>query len=93
MSIKINLLYLIYYLFVINILSAIVFYLDKRKAMRKGYRTPEAKLHLFELLGGVFVILPMLYIIRHKNRKSEYFILTYLIFSGWVTLLFFILND
>jgi len=73
MEIKIKLEYFLYYLLVINILSVIVFYLDKRKAINKKYRTAETKLHLLELIGGVFIILPMLYIIRHKNRKSSYF--------------------
>ncbi len=77
---------------IINALSAIVFYSDKRKAINKKIRTSEAKLHLLELFGGVFVILPMLYLIRHKNRKLEYFVLTYLIFLGWILGSVFILS-
>ncbi len=92
MEIKIKLEYFLYYLLVINILSVIVFYLDKRKAINKKYRTAETKLHLLELIGGVFIILPMLYIIRHKNRKSSYFSLTFLIIIIWMLLLVFVIR-
>ena len=84
MTLKINILYLLYYLLIINILSAFIFYSDKQKAINKRQRIPEVKLHLLELMGGVFIILPMLYLERHKNRKPSYFVLTYLIFLGWL---------
>jgi uncharacterized membrane protein YsdA (DUF1294 family) len=89
MIIHINPHVFLYYLIFINLLAAIVFYSDKRKAIAKKQRTSEAKLHLFELMGGVFIIIPMLYIIRHKNRKSMYFVLTYLILTVWILFLIF----
>ncbi|MDF1548836.1 MAG: DUF1294 domain-containing protein [Bacteroidales bacterium] len=84
---KINLIYLLYYLLTTNLIAALVFYMDKQKARKGKYRTKEKKLHLIELLGGVFIILPMLYMIRHKNRKTSYYAYTYLIFCGWITIL------
>jgi uncharacterized membrane protein YsdA (DUF1294 family) len=92
MEIQIKLEYFLYYLLIINIISIIVFYADKRNAINKKYRTAETKLHLFEMIGGVFIILPMLYTIKHKNRKSSYFSLTYLIFIIWILLLVFVIR-
>jgi uncharacterized membrane protein YsdA (DUF1294 family) len=89
---KLELIYLSAYLLIINGLASIVFWLDKRKAIKHKYRTPEIKLHLYEVLGGVFIILPLLYLIRHKNRKISYYFWTYLIFAGWIALLYYILT-
>jgi len=76
--------YILYYFAFINFIAAIAFYADKRKAVKNKFRVSEIKLHVFELLGGVLIILPMLYLIRHKNRKSSYYFWTYLIFIGWL---------
>lgn len=67
----------------VEILSAALFCYDKRAAVKHRRRVPEAVLHLMELVGGVFVVVPLMYIIRHKNRKFAYFWLTYLIFACW----------
>ena len=79
---------LISYFFIVNILSLIVFYVDKRRASRGSRRVPEKTLHFFELIGGVFFILPSMYFIRHKNRKFSYFIITYFIFFLWLSLFY-----
>ena len=86
---KTEITYLLSYFIAISLWSSIVFWLDKRKAKKNKYRISEAKLHLYELLGGVFIILPMLYLIRHKNRKFKYYFWTYLIFAGWLVLLYY----
>jgi len=85
--------YLGYYLITINLIAAIIFYLDKRKAIKNKFRTSEARLHLFELLGGVIIILPMLYLVRHKNRKLSYYFWTYLIFIGWLLFAYCIITN
>ncbi len=74
-------------------MAAIAFWLDKRKAIKNKRRVSEARLHFLELLGGVFTVLPLLYIIRHKNRKFRYYFYTYLIFAGWVVLFYYILAN
>lgn len=69
---------------IIEVISACLFCFDKRAAIKHRRRIPEAVLHTMELIGGVFVILPLMYIIRHKNRKFSYFGITFLIFAAWI---------
>ncbi len=82
--------YLLFYLLIINIVGGIMFWFDKYKATKKSYRTPEKTLHTMEALGSVFVILFLMYFIRHKNQKKSYYVLTYLILCGWCILLSFV---
>ncbi|AFM05608.1 putative membrane protein [Bernardetia litoralis DSM 6794] len=82
--------YLFAYLFLINIASGIIFWLDKRKAIQSKRRIKENTLHFYELLGGVFSILFLMYQIRHKNQKKGYFLITYLIALLWIGLVGFV---
>ena len=75
-------------LIIVNILATSLFCYDKLAAAKHRRRIPEAVLHTMELIGGVFVIIPLMYIIRHKNRKFSYFGITYLIFAGWCAVLY-----
>ena len=74
------------YLIIINAAGAAIFSFDKRAAIKGRRRIPERTLHLLELTGGVFSIWPLMYILRHKNRKFSYFAITYLVLSGWIAL-------
>ena len=70
------------YLILINIISALIFIKDKNAATstkNKVRRIPEKNLHLLETVGGVFSIVLLIYIIRHKNKKISYFSITYII--------------
>ena len=75
---------IVYYFISINILSAFVFYADKRNAIKKQRRIPEKTLHFLELIGGIFSILILMYLLHHKNRKTTYYILSYLILIVWI---------
>ncbi len=58
---------------------AFLFYgLDKRAATRGGWRTSEARLHLFELLGGWPGALLAQRVFRHKTRKVEFQMVFYM---------------
>ncbi len=48
------------------------YYRDKRRAILGMQRTPEARLHTYELLGGWPGGLLAQRLIRHKNRKKSY---------------------
>lgn len=64
-----------------TLMSAISFSLyglDKRAATRGGRRTPEARLHFFELLGGWPGALLAQRVFRHKTRKSSFQVMFYL---------------
>lgn len=83
--------YLLGYLLLINIVSGIVFWSDKRKARQSKKRIQERTLHFYELLGGVFSILFLMYQIRHKNHKKGYSLITYGIALVWVGLIGFVI--
>ncbi len=79
------------YVVIINLVSGLIFAYDKYAAKRNKKRLPEQTLHFFEFIGGVFANIFLIYIIRHKNRKFNYWIWTWLIFIGWLLgLLYFI---
>ena len=81
------------YLLIINIISGIVFYIDKQSAGVKGApRTDETTLHLLEILGGIFAIIILLFAIRHKNRKKSYWIVSLLILLAWFFVIYGMLN-
>ena len=81
--------YIIAYFILINIISVLVFCIDKYQAIKTKQRVPERFLHFLELLGGVFGILITMRIIHHKNSKSQYYCITYLILFIWVIALYF----
>jgi len=74
-----------YYIGLINLLSGLFFAFDKQAAIKGRRRIPERTLHLFEIIGGVFANLFLMYTLYHKNRKFSYWIWTWLIMIGWVT--------
>lgn len=72
------------YLFIINLISGIIFSYDKFTAISKKDRVNVAWLHILEGLGGAFSILPLIYILRHKNRRSKYYMYTWIFLTLWV---------
>lgn len=56
----------------LNVLTFIAFALDKRAAQQKRWRTPEAHLHLLELLGGWPASGFAQQLLRHKRAKPAY---------------------
>jgi|GEM_PF-893911 len=75
------------YFLSINLLSGIIFFIDKKNAINGSRRIPEFTLHLLELFGGVFANIVLMYAIRHKNRKISYWIWTWVIMIGWIMIL------
>lgn len=75
---------LLLYLIIINIISILVFAVDKLQAKNQKQRIPEKILHLLEILGGVFGIIIIMYIIHHKSSKWQYYIITYIILIAWI---------
>lgn len=80
------------YFALISLLAAVLFCCDKRAAVQHRRRVPEMVLHLMELVGGVFIIVPLMYIIRHKNRKFKYYAVTYLILAVWIAAIYWFLS-
>ena len=57
------------YLLAINILTFVVFGVDKYKAIKKQYRVPEETLFLLAVMGGSAGALAGMFAFRHKTRK------------------------
>ena len=69
---------------IINLIAFIAHGMDKRAAIRGARRTPEARLHLWELLGGWPGAIVAMCLFRHKVRKASYLVVTVLIVTLWV---------
>ena len=65
---------LIWYI-AVNIISLILFGIDKYKAVRQKWRIPERSLLLSAFLGGGIGALAGMTIFRHKIRKAKFKIL------------------
>lgn len=76
-----------YYFLIINILSFIMFGIDKRKSIKKEYRIPEKVLFLITFIGGAFGSLFGMFFFHHKNRKLKFLFFIPLCCMLWVFLL------
>lgn len=59
--------------FVLNLISFILFFIDKRKAEKKLWRIPESTLILSSVFGIIGGLCGM-YVIRHKTKKTKFYI-------------------
>lgn len=80
---------LLYFVF-INLVSGIVFTYDKYASKNKKRRVPEIFLHALELAGGVFSIFLLTFILKHKYRKFNFKIWTWLFLIWWLAACFII---
>ena len=56
------------YLILMNLITFIVFAVDKSRAKRHAWRVPEKVLFLLALLGGSIGAIAGMYLCRHKTR-------------------------
>ena len=61
-----------YYLISINIISFILIFIDKRKAINNKYRIKERTLLFISLLGGCFGTIISMYLFHHKTKKLKF---------------------
>ena len=61
-----------YYLISINIISFILIFIDKRKAINNKWRIPESTLLFISLLGGCFGTILSMYLFHHKTKKLKF---------------------
>ena len=61
------------YLIFISLITFFAYAIDKRKAIKKKYRTPEKILLTLSLLGGAFLGYPSMLIFRHKTTKEHWY--------------------
>lgn len=65
---------IIIYIVVINLITFLVMWLDKRKAKKGKWRIPENTLLLFVLLGGGIGGIVGMYVFHHKTQKAKFVI-------------------
>lgn len=61
--------------------------LDKYKAGAGAWRIPEKTLHMLEMMGGWPGSLLAMRVIRHKNRKPGYYLITWAIAAAHAAVL------
>lgn len=63
---------MIYYLFVINVITFAAFGLDKRKAKKRKFRIRESVLLGLALIGGALGAMAGMFLFHHKTRKPAF---------------------
>jgi uncharacterized membrane protein YsdA (DUF1294 family) len=66
------------YLAFINVAAFLAFGIDKRRALKGSWRTPEATLHTLGLLGGFIGGYAGMGIFRHKSSKISFRVVFFL---------------
>ena len=64
--------WLMYYLIVVNLLTWIIYGIDKWKAKRRAWRIPERTLLLLAAAGGCTGALAGMLMFRHKTKKPKF---------------------
>ena len=62
------------YFICVNLLGLIYFFIDKQKAKRQSWRTPEATLFTIAIFGGSIGCLLGMYLFHHKTAKPKFYI-------------------
>lgn len=62
---------LVYYL-LINLVTFLIYWLDKAKAQRGSWRISESSLHMFSLIGGWAGAAFAQQVLRHKSKKRAF---------------------
>lgn len=81
------------YFVVVNLIGSLLLYIDKQRAVHNQWRISEKTLHIWELLGGIFSMLPLSYYIRHKNQKASYWLISWSIAITWTALIILLLHQ
>ncbi|MGN0026758.1 MAG: DUF1294 domain-containing protein [Clostridium sp.] len=63
---------LFYYLLLINIISFIIIYIDKQKAIKHKWRIKESTLFLISIIGGSLGTLIGMYTFHHKTKHLKF---------------------
>lgn len=86
-----NIKYVLIYLIVINLMSFIMFYADKKRAKKDKWRIKESTLHMFSFLGGTIGSIGAMVLFHHKTKKTMFRIITAaaLVFNCFVIYILF----
>lgn len=78
-----NMKYLFGYLFIINLISLIIYAVDKFSATRNANRVRESILLFSGFIGGALGSLISMILFRHKTRKKRFVVLNILFLLMW----------
>lgn len=76
-----------YYLLVINIITFMIYGIDKYKSIKHKYRISEATLIILAILGGSLGAFFGMIVFHHKTKKKKFTILIPVIMLLWVYIL------
>ena len=82
---------LVYYLIGINVLTLLIYGIDKKKARRGKWRIPEDTLIWLAVVGGSIGALLGMHLFRHKTQKRKFRILLPLILIAHLALAVYLL--
>lgn len=72
------------YIVIINIISFIMYFIDKRLAIKHKYRIPEKVLILFSIFGGSLGSLLSMSLFHHKTKHLKFIITNLLSLCVWM---------
>lgn len=76
-----------YYLLIINIITFIIYGIDKYKSIKHKYRISENTLIILAILGGSLGAFFGMIIFHHKTKKKKFIITIPIILLIWVYIL------
>ena len=76
-----------YYLLIINIITFIIYGIDKYKSIKHKYRISEATLIILAIIGGSIGAFFGMIIFHHKTKKKKFIITIPIIMLLWVYIL------
>jgi uncharacterized membrane protein YsdA (DUF1294 family) len=71
-----NINYILVYLLMINLISFVLFYIDKQKAKKDKWRIKESTLHIAGFMGGIIGSIAAMILFHHKTKKTKFVIIT-----------------
>lgn len=81
----------LYYLFVINMISFILYGIDKLLAILKKNRISERWLFFLSLIGGPLGCILGMFVFRHKVKKLKFYLWNFIMLIGWCYLTYMFL--
>jgi uncharacterized membrane protein YsdA (DUF1294 family) len=72
------------YLIIINVVTFIIYAIDKYKAINKKRRISELTLYTLGFLGGFFGAILAMILFRHKTKKFRFWFLNILYMIIWI---------
>jgi len=78
-----NLIFNIYF-FIVNIISFVIYFIDKKLAIKHRYRIPERILIMLSIIGGSIGSLLSMMFFHHKTKHMKFIILNPILVCVWI---------